>query len=445
MRIPCPEDTCLSALATALCQWPGVSRYCVAYSGGCDSHALLDALARLRPLPAALVAVHVQHGLHPEAEIWATHCQTQAAALDIPCQVLHLHLNPAPGASLEAVARAARYAALAEFVGTDLLILAHHADDQAETLLLQLLRGAGPAGLAAMTMLEPWQAGWRARPWLHLPRSCLKTYAQTRQLQWVDDPSNQSLRFDRNYMRHVLLPLLTTRWPGAITTLNRAAGWQAETLELLTQMAAQDLAQLAPAAYSLCWTTLRTWPLARQKQLLRYWLHQLGLPLPDANRLSRISTEFLAAAPDRQPWLFWPGAELRRYQDRLYAFPPLPLAPQTPLAWPDDTHQLALPPGCGYLRRRSVLGQGLAACHWTRAEIRWRHGGELFCQARQHQRLKHWLQARRLPPWVRARLPLLYLDGQLAAVADLALADHYRAGPDEPGWVLDWQRDARLE
>lgn len=443
---PLLAGRCLTALKAALPTWPPVARYCVAYSGGRDSHALLHALASLRPLPASLVAVHIQHGLQAAAETWAVHCQAQAAGLAVPCHVIHLQLRPTTGASLEATARTARYAALAEFVGPDLLVLAHHAHDQAETILLQLLRGAGSAGLAAMAELESWQQGWRARPWLNLPRDAVSAYAQNQALTWVEDPSNQNVRFDRNYLRHTVLPLLTARWPGCTTTLGRAARWQAEQQALLTLGAAQDLAQLEPCGYSLRWPLLRTWPLVRQKQALRHWLAQLQLPLPDANRLTRISTELLSAAPDRQPWLYWPGAEVRRHHDRLYAFPPLPPAPQIPVPWPDTEDTRVLPPGCGQLTRQRVWGHGVATRCWYQAEIHWRTGGETFRpQGQQHtQNLKRWLQAQNMPPWVRARLPLLYLEGQLATVADGAINHNYAAQPEEPGWVLHWARDARL-
>jgi tRNA(Ile)-lysidine synthase len=392
-----------------------------------------------------LAALHVQHGLHPDADLWAEHCRVQTERLGVPLQILRVQVAGGAGISLEAAARSARYAALAESVGEDLLLLAQHADDQVETVLLQLLRGAGPQGLAAMAALERWQRGWRARPLLELPRAALHAYALAQGLSWVEDPSNLNLRFDRNYLRLAVMPVLRARWPSLGVTVGRAAQWNAECTALLASRAAEDLAQLEPSGASLVGTQLLAWPLARQKNLLRHWLTTLHLPLPDANRLTRICTELLPAAADRQPWLYWPGVEMRRYRTRLYAFTPLPPAPVQSLPW-CDAKTLVLPDGCGSLTLRPTWGQGIAARLWVSAELRFRGGGESFWPqgSQRPQALKHWLQAQNLPPWTRARLPLLYLQGQLAAVADLAYSKPHAAQPDEAGLSLSWQRDLRL-
>ncbi|MEP6998324.1 MAG: tRNA lysidine(34) synthetase TilS, partial [Betaproteobacteria bacterium] len=235
-----PISTVDAALAAALAAH-GVSgvRIAVALSGGIDSMVLLDALHALAPRFALhLSALHVDHRLSPRSERWAQFCAEACAARGVPLTVHRVDVARRAGQSLEAVARAARYAKLLG-ANIDIVALAHHADDQAETILLQLLRGAGPAGLAAMPRYRARSASGPAllRPLLELPRAALAAYANARGLAWVDDESNEDRRHKRNLLRLSVAPLLAQAFPGYPTVLARAAGHQAEAAALLDELA----------------------------------------------------------------------------------------------------------------------------------------------------------------------------------------------------------------
>ena len=278
-------------LLDQLAHLPPAQRYWVAYSGGCDSTVLLHALAALRDqLPVELHALHVNHNLHEAAPTWAAHCRAVCETLAIPLTEVNVDARAAKGESPEAAARAARYCIFTDVLKAgDGLLLAHHRDDQAETLLLQLLRGSGPRGLAAMPAHRPQGAGWLGRPLLSFSRQELCRYAEAEKLQWIDDPSNFDTDFDRNFLRQRVLPLLQERWPAAATTLGRAAEHQAEAAELLHQLAEEDWQLTAgPQADTLQIDSLLRLTPDRQRNVLRYWINSVNtLPLPDRQRLRR--------------------------------------------------------------------------------------------------------------------------------------------------------------
>ena len=263
-------DPILHRLLNALPR-TGVTRYWLAYSGGLDSHALLHAMHGLRAQQRGIIlcAVHVHHGLRPEADQWAAHCMSVCAALEIPCQVLHVQARPAAGESPEDAARCARYQALRDVIGAgDCLLTAHHQDDQAETLLLQLLRGAGVAGLAGMPACAAFGTGLLARPLLSHSRAELRAYAERHGLHWVEDGSNAETGYDRNYLRHEILPRLRARWPATAAVLTRSAGHCAAATDLLQILAAQDLANLrGPVQRTLKIDRLQLLDAARQESL----------------------------------------------------------------------------------------------------------------------------------------------------------------------------------
>jgi tRNA(Ile)-lysidine synthase len=373
----------------------------------------------------------------------------------VPFRVLKIDARPVPGESPEAAARRARYAALAAELGPDAALLtAHHRDDQAETLLLQLLRGAGPRGLAAMPAVSRLGQGWLLRPLLDIDRAELRAYAREHGLRWIEDASNEDTGFDRNYLRHRVLPLLRDRWPAANRTLARSARLCAETAAWLDVEAETDLARAAtdrPDGLSI--PVLRQLSEPRRRNLLRYWLRQLGLPAPDARRLRHILHDALTAARDRQPCIRWPGAEVRRYRDRLYAMPPLaPHEARNAFVWRPDAAGWPLLelPGVGCLKMQKAAGAGLRfeALAGGLLIVGFRRGGERFRPAgRTHsQELKKLLQEAGMPPWERERLPLVYLpptptlphegggSGQLLAVVGLGVAAAVAAAPGEPGW-----------
>lgn len=435
----------LQALAVA----PAARAYSVAFSGGLDSYVLLHAMSALRGAlnGAELRAVHIHHGLHADADDWVRLCQQRCAALSVPLRVLRVDADALPGQSPEAAAREARYRALASLMSAgDVLLTAHHRDDQAETLLLQLLRGCGPRGLAAMPVVAPFAAGTHIRPLLDVPRNDLLEYAQAGGLQWVEDSSNADVRFDRNFVRAEILPRLRSRWPAVADTLSRSARHCAEAAELLESLAVQDLRTLggtAPACLPV--GALCAWPPPRRRNVLRHWLQVLRLPLPSSAQLERIMLDVLTAQADANPCVHWPGAEVRRYRGHVYAMRPLPPVAKCAVIHWDVREPLCGSELMGCLRMRSVRGRGVTAdlCAAGRVTVRFRQGGEACRPSGRHEThtLKKLLQEHGVPPWQRERLPLIYLDDQLAAVADLWVCEPFAAEGDAPGYCIEWQPD----
>ncbi|MDX1435018.1 MAG: tRNA lysidine(34) synthetase TilS, partial [Gammaproteobacteria bacterium] len=362
--------------------------------------------------------------------------------LGIPLQVYRIDAARGRGESLEAAARRARYAALAAMLDAgEVVLTAHHRRDQAETLMLQLLRGAGPAGLAAMPECAPLGPGRLVRPLLSVDPHDLRAYLRARGIEWSEDASNADVRFDRNYLRHVIFPTLAARWPGVERTLARAAAHQADSAEIAAALAEIDLAGArGPVPGTLAVEALERLSSARARNLLRAWLSECALPSAGARHLEDILEQALAARVDAEPLVNWPGAEVRRYARLLYASPPLPLHDaSTAMAWnPDEPLELPL----GRLDAQVCAGQGLRVerCRGARLEVRFRRGGERLRPAgsRHSTALKKLLQAREVPPWLRDRIPLIHVDGELAAVAGLCVAHDYAAHDSEAGWVVQW-------
>ena len=435
-----------AALKTALSACPGTPHYWVAFSGGVDSHVLLHALAALRPLPGvALGAVHVNHGLQADAGHWQEHCRAVCQALGLPCVDLRVDGRPAAGESPEAAARHARYEALREWLPAGhCLLTAQHQDDQAETLLLQLLRGSGVRGLAAMPPVTEFGAGHLLRPLLAFTRQSLVVYARHHDLQWIEDPSNADTGIDRNYLRHRIMPVLRERWPAASETLARSAGHCAGAADLLAVLAGQDIAALSPGgAETLPVTGLQELPPDRRRNALRHWIAARGGPLPSTADMSRVEADILDSRRDAEPCVRFGRYEIRRYRDRLYLVAQSPVPPQDRvLEWNPEV-PLELPDAGGVLSAREVSGGGIRRSDTQRAvQVAFRRGGERCRPAgrRHHHVLKKLLQEQGMPPWERRRLPLIYIDDRLAAVAGLWVCEPFAAGPGEAGLEIRWQQ-----
>lgn len=408
----------------------------VAYSGGRDSHVLLHWLAGQRAAlaPHRLRAVHIDHGLHPDSARWAEHCTAVCAALGLPLDVRRVDASPVRGESAEAAARAARYAALAaDMADGDLLLTAHHQADQAETVLLALLRGAGLAGAAAMPPRRRFGPGWLIRPLLDWPAGRLAGYAQMHALRWVEDPSNGNARFDRNFLRGEVMPLLSARWPAATQGFARHATHAAEAQALLDELAAADGA----TAETLSVSQLAALSAPRQRNLLRGWLRAHGVLALSCARLDELLRQALTAGGDRQPHLRLGPHGVRIWRGRLYLIDEAaPAAPTAPLRWRLDA-PLDLP-GIGRLWAESGSGVGVAAALLGEPpvfEVRFRTdevGGKA---------LKKHLQALAVPPWLRDRVPLLCRDDQVVQVAGGEPLAAWRASPGEPGYRIVWQRE----
>ncbi len=433
-------------LLHSLQRYPRSPRYWIAYSGGMDSRVLLHLCARLaRDTDLHFSAIHVHHGLQTAADDWAAHCRMTCEREAIPCHILRVDARPAAGESPEEAARKARYRALQSLMGSgETLLTAQHRNDQAETLLLQLLRGAGLPGLAAMPEYAPLAPGFILRPLLDQSRHELASYAATGQLEWIEDPSNLDQAYDRNFLRQSVLPLLQSRWPGLTTTLARTARHCAEACDILDERAERWLAAALPDDVSrLDLTVLLEHPPVEQTMMLRAWLKRNGLRMIPTRQLHQLQTSVIPAAADRNPRLVWPEAEIRRYRNTLYLLiPPLKPVASVRMGW-DGHSTLTLPDDNGQLAVTRTTGCGIAWDQWQQATLTvgYRQGGETLRLPGRHveHELKKFLQEQGIPPWVRQRLPLIYLNGQLASIAGRWTLEPYLAKPEEASIRIHWQ------
>lgn len=430
-------------LLKTLRRLPRPQGYLVALSGGLDSTVLLHLMVRLGgELEVPLRAIHVHHGLHPDAESWSAHCKALCKRLSVPLSVERVEVEKAPRRSLEAEARKARYQAIARAMGAgEMVLLAQHGDDQAETLLLQLLRGAGVAGLAAMPLLRSWHGGWLARPLLEETRESLEAWAEKEDLAWLEDPSNRDRRHARNYLRHEVIPLLRRRWPSLAKTMGRSARHCAEAQGLLEELAVCDLVTVATVnPWQLKLPPLARLSSARLRNLLRHWMANRGVMAPPEEVLARVERELLPARTDAMPEIHWGGGALRRFQGRLYLFPgPLPeVSGEVRFRW-QGRAALALPDGLG---RFELVGEPPSWFPAEGAEVGFRQAG-LRCRPAGHvgsRSFKQLCQELGIPPWLRSRLPLVWVRGELAAVGDYSLCQPF-AGKmpfrwERPDWLM---------
>jgi len=421
-------------LLKKLAPWRNAPAWHIAFSGGLDSPVLLHLLASLantETLPP-LSAVHVHHGLQAAADAWPAHCQSICDNLGVPLSVKRVQVQP--GASLERAAREARYRAFAEVTGAgEVVLTGQHRDDQAETLLFRLLRGAGVRGLAAMPAQRPLAGGYLVRPLLDVSREALEVYAHEHQLKWIEDPSNADSRFSRNYLRHRVLPALTERWPQAVTGLARTAEHLGEAQGLLDELALLDL-QAASKASAFPWLGLPSLALAplcelsdaRQRNALRHWLAPLTR-LPDSDHWAGWHS-LRDAKGDAQPLWRLADGELHRCGQRIWWLPSTRSEfSDATVSWPDPQNPLELP-GNGQLTLTGEAPEGPL-------EVRYRQGGEILeVPGRGRRDLKRLLNESGLPGFVRGRLPLLYQGEQLLGVP--SLAGLWPAPSDD--WQLHW-------
>lgn len=420
------------------------SRLTLALSGGLDSVALLHLLLSQRDRhPILLDAVHIHHGLSAHADHWADFCVELCAAQDVELRVHRVQVARDDPAGIEAAARRERQRIFAA-LNSDFLLTAHHQDDQAETLLIQLLRGAGPKGLAAMPENHPGRNGapHHLRPLLDVSRHDLRRYADSHALRWVEDDSNADMRYRRNALRLHLLPEINTHFPGATATLARAATLQADASALLDELAQQDAATAIQHAQLDC-AALAALSNARARNLLRYFIEQQsaslappnGHALPSARRLNEALHQLRDARRDAQVCLSLGYAELVRFRSRAMLVAPAP-AVSAPLDWQGEA-QLYLPAARATVVFESTVGSGLkrALLDAGRVTLGVRRGGERLRlhPDGSHRSLKNLFQEHDIPPWQRDRLPVLWLDDRLVWAAGIGLDADTLAGVDEAG------------
>jgi tRNA(Ile)-lysidine synthase len=423
---------------------------CVAYSGGLDSTVLLQALARAivdRP-NYRMRAAHVDHQLHPDSASWREQCGRVAQSLQIEFVPLVVDVAADRESSPEAAARDARYAALRQILRpNEVLLTAHHADDQLETMLLALMRGAGLRGLSGVPSVQIFGGGWLARPLLDFARAELEAWARAEKLQWLEDPSNDNTTFDRNFLRHRVLPALRERWPAVAHSATRSTAHLREAGRLLDVLAAADLESVVVGS-CLSMPQLASLAPARRRNVLRHWIRQQGLRAPSTRKLATIERDLLIAREDRLPCVEWDGAEVRRHRGLLYCMRQHPpFQPADTLTW-NVSQVLELPAQLGRLRvQRDALG-GLAAAKLPESlQIRFREGGEELQPAgdAHHRKLKKLLQDAGVLPWWRDRVPLIYAADRLVAVGDLWIAEEFAARAGEEALRIVWEGKPRIE
>ena len=414
----------------------------LAFSGGLDSCVLLHLLADCKKtLPFQLQAHHVNHGLSPNAASWEIFCAEFCAKLNILLTISKVKVEQNSGLGLEAAARAVRYMALAS-TEADFICLAHHQADQAETLLLQLARGAGVKGLAGMAAID--LSRKLLRPLLDVPRASLEVYAGANKLTWINDESNADIKFDRNFMRHEVLPRLEKQYPAIKQTISRSATHLADCSALLDDLAQLDATHCLQNSRQLALPTLRQLSLSRVNNVLRWWLAQQGFDLPSTAQLQQISQQILHAKADAAVQLkVAQNVTLRRYQDCVYLINDMSEAIPINLLWGGE--ESVILPDNSRLIFTQKIGEGFALNRVKNIKLRIknREGGERFKPAlgRPYRSLKQVLQTHAMPPWHREQLPLIFIDETLVIIPNVAVNAGFQANSDEMGLTVSWQYD----
>ena len=415
---------------------PRKSRFAVGFSGGMDSAVLLHAAKQVLPKGRVLRAVHVNHRLRSEADEWEVFCGKFCAELDIPLETLRVDV-PKSGASPENRARIARYEAFSRSLRqSESLLLAHHLDDQMETMLLRLSRGAGTRGLTGIPAKRKLGQGIVMRPLLHCPREALADYAKARNLRWIEDASNRDTSFERNFCRHEVLPLIERRWPGYRREWERSRGLIAEARELLEELAALDLARCAGAAeYRLRIDALRQLSAPRLHNTLRHWLEAVIGGSVNPRKMRDLPHRLISPNQAINAAIDFGGHSVRRFDNELYLVPDLPpIDPETRLAWNPSLEPVLELPGNGTLHAIPTTDQGLAGKPY---QIRYRQGGESCRLTRRPTKpLKKILNESRVEPWLRQRLPLVFEGAHLVAIPGIGIAETATA---KHGHRIEWR------
>lgn len=421
------------------------AHFYIGFSGGLDSHVLLQLCSKVPFCQNKITAVYIDHGLQAESEEWAAHCQAVAEHLAVNFLTIKVDASAKNRQSPEEAARDARYQAFKRLIGeADVLLLAQHQEDQLETVLLQLFRGAGLPGLSGMPQLMPFAGGQLVRPLLAVDKQSLLDYAVQQQLVWVDDPSNNANTFDRNFLRNEIMPALKQRWPALEKTVSRSAEHCANAQNFLDAEARAGFAE----AYDLSDHAIVISRLERhggflQKLILRYWFKRQGLRMPSQDFIDRILTQVVAACRDADPVLSGQGHEIRRYRDRLYCLKQqeeVDLHEQ--FSWRDVGQALCIP-GAGHLELAPAdSGVLLSDLNCAEITVKFRQGGEKIAlpgREGRHQ-LKKLFQEAGIPPWQRQLIPLVYIENELLAVGENWISSCYFSQKKGACVRFKWQK-----
>lgn len=427
-------------VARVLCALPGDSPLVAGFSGGLDSTLLCESLIRAG-VRDRLLLVHVDHQLHPDSSHWAQLCADYARQRDLPFRGVRVRI-PGRGNLEEQARRVRRRALLGELPAGGALLLAHHADDQAETLLLRLMRGAGVQGMAGMDEYVEWQGHPVLRPFIGVDRATLEKQARAWGLSWIEDPANRDERFDRSFLRRRVMPLLEERWSGVPARLGAAASAFGESGQLLDERAAEDFRDCRGQGDCLELAGFEALSTARRRNLLHWWLRRRGMRSPGRRLLARLDDEVLGAAADRQPRLAWREGCFARHAGRLYLLSPRELeAGPAAVSWsPEEQPRIRFGPGwLGMLEPPA----GEAWCLALPGEpagfrVATARGGEQLRIGGMHRRLVELWRQRQVPPWRRAQLPLFFHGDELVAAAGAGVDDRWHPASDAARRQVCW-------
>ncbi len=425
------------------------SHFWVAFSGGLDSLVMLDLLRKV--LPAKQIrALHINHGLQPNADEWQQHCKKYCDSVGVEFLAKKV-LVDTKSASLELQARTARYKFFSDLLqADDCLFMAHHQDDQIETVLYRLFRGSGPKGLAGIPKYRKLGRGRLYRPLLAFDKSELLEYAKNNKLAWIEDDSNQNLSFMRNFLRHQIIPEIKTRWPSLGSSIQKSAELSLEADHLLSSLAEIDARDaLGEDQCVLELSSLKSLDPIRQRNVLRYWFHALSkvysIPAPGFDELKAIAEELIPASSDAMPIVRWVHEEeeiqLRRFQNKLYVLRNFEQQISCPIQSIKPGQELELGRNVGKVSLIEVEEGGVVLEEGDELEIR------LSCEVkgakpegRRTRSFKKLYQDYQVPPWLRDRVPMLFVNGELAAVADLFVCSSEVEKNRKKMVKITWQR-----
>lgn len=412
----------------------------IAYSGGMDSHVLLHLSSSIVEIKPKITAVYVHHGLLVEADQWEAHCDAIALDLGVRFQCLKVNGQKIIGQSPEEAARNARYSALKPLLGKhDILLLAQHCEDQLETVLLQLFRGAGIQGLSGIPLISDFGAGKKCRPFLNISKQAIKDYAKKNQLSWVEDPSNQSNNFDRNFLRNQIIPQLKQRWPRLEKTVSRTARHCTVSHYQIKDISEKLLNQLFDETdQTLNITRLLDLETDKQYLVIRQWFKCKQLRMPTEKNLQTIVNEVVLANESANPEIKIQRHSFRRYRKKLYCLKENHKNIWEEGAWPEGLMQLKL------TDRQSLTlldaPKGIPKLIWDNSEvtIKFRQGAEKIKLPERDGRhsLKKLFQEKAIPPWERSQIPLIYINGDLAAITDLWISADFFSTGEEACYIL---------
>lgn len=437
------KPLCNDSFLSDLNQFANAKKFWIACSGGMDSIVLLHLFYSIKnKISQDIEVLYVNHGLQKEADDWAEFCKGQCQQYEIPFAQLQITESCPKGESIEAWAREKRYALIDKVMSkNDVLFTAHHQDDQVETFFLQALRGAGPRGLASMPIIKKRENYFHARLLLNYSRDDLKYYAEENKLIWQEDKSNFNSRYDRNYFRHKLAPVIEERWPAYRETINRLIDNQKEYKALLDEVAFSDI-KLAQNKNinSLDLDVVKKLSLERQKNIIFVWLKELNLKTPGSRNIEKIISDVIYSTIEQSPCVNWENVEVRRYKNIVYASKKIKehdtnaeynWEPETVLNISDET-----------LVAKSELGKGVSKLKMKGADfiVRYRQGGEKIHPSdySHSTTVKQLFQERAVLPWLRDRIPLIYINGELVVIPGFCIDERYSADKDESSWDIHW-------